>query len=233
MIAGRHGHVAGGIHELDGILAHAQVDQRRALGGIARVQQQHIVSLCLQVLFILRDGRVAEDARLGIGHRAAVHVVGMQNIELAFRGFFRSRGKRDACQHHQGKQQGQKSSLLHEGYRLSVHIRYRSIAFCLFIIPCFHVYSHPDPSVVLNQRKTDGRRAVLFSFRPFRHYRQGSPLAMTRSTCSGAGQTSTADRPVRQTAAPAAERAYTTPLPPSPAGRAAGNTAPGPAAPRK
>ncbi len=146
MVAGRHGHVARGVHELDGVLAHAQVDQRGALGGIARVQQQHIVSLGLQVLFILRDGRVAEDARLGIGHRAAVHIIGMQNVELAFRGFFRSRGNCDACQHHQGKQQGQESSLLHEGYRLSVCIRYHTIAFCLLIIPRFPAFSHLDPS---------------------------------------------------------------------------------------
>jgi len=77
MIAGRHRVIARGVHEFKGGLAVVQVDQGRALGGVARIQQQHLRALSLQVLFHLRDGGIAPYA-IG-GHGAAMNIVGMQN----------------------------------------------------------------------------------------------------------------------------------------------------------
>ena len=85
MVAGSHGVIAGGVHELDGGLALRQVDDGRALGGVAGGEQEHLGALLLELLLQSGHAGVAEDlfAGIGHGHIGAVGVVGMEDHDLA------------------------------------------------------------------------------------------------------------------------------------------------------
>ena len=101
MVAERHGIVAHGIHEVDGRLALAEIDEVVVLNGIAGVDEQDLVALSLVVLLERRDRRHAVDT---VGTLVvAVRVIRVQDDEL--REIRRKRrapetGK-DECQHHQ------------------------------------------------------------------------------------------------------------------------------------
>ena len=81
MVAGAHGVIARGIHELDGRGALVQVDQRVALDGVAGGEEQDRGAGRLEVL--LQLGHAGGADALLTGCVAAVGVVGMQDDYLA------------------------------------------------------------------------------------------------------------------------------------------------------
>ena len=80
MIAQRHGIVAHGIHEVNGRLALAEVDEIVVLDRIAGVDEQDLVALGLVVFFERRDRRHAVDT---VGTLViAMRVIRVQDDEM-------------------------------------------------------------------------------------------------------------------------------------------------------
>ena len=101
VVAERHGIVAHGIHEVDGRLALAEIDEVAVLDGIAGIDEQDLVALGLVVLLERRDRRHAVDTVRALV--VAVRVIRVQDDELReIRRKCRApeTGK-DECQHHQ------------------------------------------------------------------------------------------------------------------------------------
>ena len=127
MIAQRHGIVAHGVHEVNGRLALAEIDEIVVLDRIAGIDEQDLVALGLVILLECGDCRHAVDA---VGTLViAMRVIRVQDDEM--REIRRKRrapetGK-DECQHCQYlfhkfsfRQNNTKTILLHPLYRTKI-----------------------------------------------------------------------------------------------------------------
>ena len=108
MVAERHGIVANGIHEVDGRLALAEIDQIIILDGITGIDEQDIVALGLVVLLECGDGCHAVDT-------VCAAVVTMRVVRVHDDEIREIRGKCRAPAPEAGKDQRQhRQDLFHE-----------------------------------------------------------------------------------------------------------------------